>query len=148
MTPDRNDALARRHLRIGWWMFFAFLLLGAVLEALHGFKVIAYLGSSAETRRLLWTLAHAHGTLFGLAHVALGATIRALPDARWADLESVSFTVGSALVPCGFFLGGAFIYDGDPGLGIALVPIGIIFIVAGAGVVAWRTGRGGPNLPA
>ena len=31
-------------------------------------------------------------------------------------------------MPMGFFLGGVVIYDGDPGLGILLVPIGGILL--------------------
>ncbi|HEY8174006.1 MAG TPA: hypothetical protein VIH21_13040, partial [Dehalococcoidia bacterium] len=59
---------ARRHLRFGWWSLFVFATLGLTLEALHGFKVRAYLDVSNDTRRLMWTLAHAHGTLLGLVH--------------------------------------------------------------------------------
>jgi membrane protein DedA with SNARE-associated domain len=40
--------------------------------------------------------------------------------------RSVSFALiwAAILLPAGFFLGGVIIYDGDPGLGIWLVPIG------------------------
>ena len=56
----------RRHLRVGWWSLLLFATLGLVLESLQGFKVRAYLDVSNETRRLMWTLAHAHGTLVGI----------------------------------------------------------------------------------
>lgn len=141
MTTDRHAALVARHLRFGWWTFFIFLSLGAVLEGLHGFKVGWYLGATSETRRLLWTLAHAHGTLLGLAHVAFAATVRLLPDASWGAFESLCLTVGTVLLPSGFFLGGLVVYEGDPGLGVALVPIGVLFLVAGAGAVAVRASR-------
>ena len=61
VSDPRMETLVARHLGIGWWMFFFFLLGGAVLEGLHGFKIGWYLGPAAETRRLLWTLAHTHG---------------------------------------------------------------------------------------
>ena len=69
----------RRHLRFGWWALFVFLLLGATLETLHGFKAGFYLDVSNETRRLMWTLAHAHGALLGIVNVAAGLSLRALP---------------------------------------------------------------------
>ena len=37
---------------------------------------------------------------------------------------------GSLTVPVGFFLGGVWFYDGDPGLGIVLVPVGALALVA------------------
>ena len=58
-TLDR----ARLHLRFGWWSLLVFMTLGLMLEALHAFKMGVYLDVSSETRRLLWTLAHAHGAL-------------------------------------------------------------------------------------
>ena len=62
---------ARRHIRFGWWSLLVFASAGLVLESLHGFKVRAYLDTSNETRRLMWTLAHAHGTLL----VPVGAVL-------------------------------------------------------------------------
>ena len=67
------------HLRFGWWSMLVFLSLGILLEALHGFKVGFYLNVGSETRRLMWTLAHAHGVLLGLANVAFAATMYVLP---------------------------------------------------------------------
>ena len=136
-----TQALARRHLRLGWWMFFVYLTVGAALEGLHGFKVSWYLGGAGETRRLLWTLAHAHGTLFGLAHVAFAATVKLFPDASWSALESWCLTCGSVLVPAGFFLGGVVVYDGDPGLGVLLVPPGVLLLIVGVASIASRTRR-------
>ena len=61
-AADRGE-LAVRHLRFGWASLFVFATLGVGLELLHGFKVGLYLDVGNETRRLLWTLAHAHGVL-------------------------------------------------------------------------------------
>ncbi len=123
-------SLERRHLRFGWWALLVFLTLGLILEALHGFKVEAYLRVSNETRRLMWTLAHAHGTLLALVNIAFACTLSFVP--RWPDsgrnVASISLLGASILMPAGFFLGGAFIYSGDPGLGILLVPVGGILL--------------------
>ena len=125
-SPPRPDYVGR-HLRFGWWSLFVFLLLGATLETLHGFKVGFYLDVSNETRRLMWTLAHAHGALLGLVNVAAGLTLRAVPtlseDAR-IPLASATLVAAAILLPAGFFAGGVSFYSGDPGVGIALVPIG------------------------
>ena len=100
--------------------------MGLVLETLHGFKLGAYLKVSNETRRLMWTLAHAHGTLLGLVNLAFAATTRLL--AAWPEgnqrLASATLLTATVLMPAGFFVGGVFIYAGDPGLGILLVPVG------------------------
>ena len=59
---------ADRNLRFGWWSLLVFLCVGAVLEALHGFKIGWYVDVGNETRRLMFTLAHAHGTLLALVN--------------------------------------------------------------------------------
>jgi hypothetical protein len=35
----------------------------------------------------------------------------------------------SVLLPGGFFLGGLFLYGGDPGLGVLLVPLGALLLL-------------------
>lgn len=133
MKQDRaaGAALARRHLRVGWWALLVFATLGLTLESLHGLKVGLYLDVSNETRRLLWTLAHAHGTLLALMNVVFALTLPALPD--WPDgprsLASRCLLGGLLLMPLGFFLGGCFIHDGDPGLGVLLTPPGALLVV-------------------
>jgi membrane protein DedA with SNARE-associated domain len=116
--------LADRNLRFGWWALLVFLSLGAVLETLHGFKIGWYVDAGNETRRLMFTLAHAHGTLLAVVNIAAGLTARIVD--RFALRSSVSFALiwAAILLPGGFFLGGIVIYDGDPGLGVWLVPIG------------------------
>ncbi|MBC8001650.1 MAG: hypothetical protein H7X97_03585 [Opitutaceae bacterium] len=130
--PRVDLSLVRRHLAVGWWALLVFLTAGLVLEALHGFKIGAYLKVSNETRRLMWTLAHAHGTLLALVNLVFVATLRILPT--WppptARLASSCLMAATVLMPAGFFLGGVFIYAGDPGLGILLVPVGGIFLFA------------------
>ncbi len=132
----------RRHLRFGWWSVLAFLTLGIVLESLHGLKVGWYLDVSNSTRRLMWTLAHAHGTLLGLVHVAFGVSTQLLPDwnARTRDVASICLMTASVLLPCGFLLGGTVIYSGDPGLGIVLVPVGALSLFVAVFLTAREAG--------
>ena len=129
-AEEEPQVYVRRHLRFGWWSLLIFLTLGIILEALHGFKVGAYLNVSNSTRRLLWTLAHAHGTALALVHIAFAVTAHHLGGwvGRTRAFASVSLMAASILLPGGFFLGGLVIYSGDPGLGILLVPLGAIFL--------------------
>ena len=123
-----------KHLRIGWWSVAGFGLLGLVLEGLHGFKVGLYLDVSNETRRLMWTLAHAHGTLLGLVHLAFAFSQPHLGATPGSQLRqaSVCLVGASVLLPGGFFLAGVRFYSGDPGLGIVLVPVGAVLLVFAA----------------
>ena len=127
MTVDA-DALSRKHLRIGYVGLAVFLTLGAVLEALHGFKVGFYLDVSNETRRLMWRLAHAHGTLLSLVHVVYGLTLKAVPGAA-RPIASTTLTVALVLIAGGFFLGGISVAGGDPNPGVLLVPAGFVALL-------------------
>lgn len=119
---------AHRNLRFGWWSLLVFLSLGGALETLHGFKIGWYVDVGNETRRLMFTLAHAHGTLLALINIAAGLTARKVD--RFELRPSVSFALiwAAVLLPAGFFLGGIVIYDGDPGLGVWLVPVGAVLL--------------------
>jgi hypothetical protein len=119
----------RRHLRFGWMGLALFATLGLVLEALHGFKLGFYLAATNETRRLMLTLAHAHGTLLSLINIAFALSLKHFEgwDPRRASAALIWATV---LLPAGFFLGGIFPYGGDPGIGIALVPVGALALIA------------------
>ena len=131
-------SLTRRHLLIGWWSLVVCSILGVALEVVHGFKLDLYLNVTQETRRLMWTLAHAHGTLLSLVHIAFAVTLKALDvsDLRWAQIASVLLTAGGILLPAGFLLGGLMTFDGDPGLGIILVPLGAICVVSAFTITA------------
>lgn len=117
----------RKTLRTGWLLLAVSLPMGVTLEALHGFKVPAYLGS--ETRRELWRLAHAHGTLLGILclvfvalapeHLADGARASIARLVRW----------GAVLMPLGFFAGGILNSEGDPSLGIVFLPVGATLLI-------------------
>ena len=143
--PDelRDDAVyVQRHLRVGWWSFLLFATFGLFLESLHGFKVRAYLDVSNETRRMMWTLAHAHGALLGLVNVLVGLSIRILPDVGHARrrLVSAALLAATVLVPGGFFLGGVVFYAGDPGLGVLILPIGAVSLLVAAFLLARDAG--------
>ena len=122
-----TDAAIRKTLRAGWLLLAISLPFGVTLEALHGFKVQAYLAS--DMRREMWRLAHAHGTLLGIlclvsgllaeAHIAEAVRPRVLAMICW----------GAVLMPLGFFLGGVLNSEGDPSLGILLVPVGALLLV-------------------
>jgi len=132
---------ARRHLRFGWWSLLLFATIGLVLESLHGFKVRAYLDVSNDTRRLMWTLAHAHGTLLAVINILFGLTLRvatpaAMPRVR---LMSAALIGAGILLPAGFFLGGTAFYGGDPGLGVLLVPIGGVLLLLAVFSIARAT---------
>jgi hypothetical protein len=130
-----------RHLRFGWWSLFGFLALGIVLETLHGFKAAWYLNVDVEMRRLMFTLAHAHGTLLALVNIAVGLTLRTVKGFELSHRASLALCWGAGLLPVGFFLGGLIIHDGDPGLGVVLVPIGAFLLLYGVGSAARSLSR-------
>jgi hypothetical protein len=136
---DAGDT-AKRHFRFGWWCLFLFSGLGLLLEVLHGFKLGFYLDLANETRRHMWTLAHAHGTLLALVNLGLAATLqlRCTGQERWIAPASRCLMGATLLLPGGFFLGGVVIYAGDPGLGVLLVPVGALLLL----VAAFLTARG------
>jgi len=135
--------LVRRHLRAGWWTILFFLSLGITLEALHGFKVPWYLNVANETRRSMLTLAHTHGTLIGLLHIAFAATVRLLAPTETGSLgkASVCLMAATVLLPGGFLLGGLVIYGGDPGRGILLVPVGAALLFVAVLLIGLRATR-------
>jgi hypothetical protein len=120
---------ADRNLRFGWWSLLFFLVFGGALETLHGFKIGWYLDVGNEVRRLLFTLAHAHGTLLALVNIAAGLTARSIVRFDLRPSISVALIWAAILLPGGFFLGGIVTYGGDPGLGVWLVPVGAVLLL-------------------
>ena len=140
--------LAGRHYLIGWWGLLVFLSLGIGLEALHGFKVGYYLDPPHRLRRLMWTLAHAHGTLLALVQLAFAAWLG--QNGRWTErrLKLASFFLADALLvlPAGFFLGGIGHGETDPSLGVLLVPLGGLLLLIAVALIAWSaTGASDPS---
>ncbi len=139
------DTLIRRHLLAGWGGLFVFLLLGLLLELLHGFKASWYLAADNETRRLLWVLAHAHGALLAVLNLVFALTIdkwrAGLHALRWISL---ALLIALVLMPTGFLTGGLVIYQGDPGPGIVLALVGAAVLICGVGALVlqlWRDQR-------
>jgi hypothetical protein len=137
VTDDAlTDAvIARRHLRAGWWALLLYVLLGLLLEGLLAFKAGCYLDVGNETRRLMWRLAHAHGTLLSLINVVYGLTVRGTPEVA-TGLASGCLLAALVLVPLGFFAGGIVVYGGDPGLAILVVPAGAVALAVGVATIA------------
>ena len=137
MSAQTSDDRRRLHLRAGWWCVAVFALGGLVLEGLHGFKVGDYVDVANTTRRHMLTLAHAHGTLLGLINLAFAWTCTQIDwrpgPGSWASRLLLAATFA---LPVGFGLGGVFAVDGDPGLGIVLVPLGALALIAAAGLTA------------
>jgi hypothetical protein len=130
-NPDRN-------LRFGWWSLLVFLSLGGGLEALHGFKIGWYVDVGNDMRRLMFTLAHAHGTALALVNIAAGLTARIIPRLDFRGSVSFSLIWAGILFPLGFFLGGVVTYGGDPGLGIWLVPVAALLLFYSVASIAIR----------
>src|SRR5436305_4413985 len=132
MRPsDRRPSIGHncdRNLRFGWWALLVFLSLGGGLEALHGFKTGWYVDVGNDMRRLMFTLAHAHGTALALVNIAAALTVRQFPKAELPANISTCLIWAGVLFPVGFFLGGVVTYGGDPGLGIWLVPVAAILL--------------------
>jgi hypothetical protein len=126
--PGRDEGLALVHRRFGWTALLVWMTGGLILELFHGLKLGGYLLD--PLRRELLTLAHFHGALLSVVNLAY---------VRWAEapgLDSAqrrrasrALIAGSVLLPLGFLLGGIWHYEGDPGLGIFLAPLGGLLLL-------------------
>ena len=136
-SRDDDDELVRKHLAFGWWSLAVFTALGLLLEAGHGLKLGWYIDVSNATRRLSFTLGHAHGTLLGVLNLAFAFSLRhAKLSAAAAARASFALRAVTVLLPLGFLLGGVVFYAGDPGFAIALVPPSGALLVVALAVVA------------
>ena len=131
MADDKGAIdYAHRHIRFGWWSLLVFATLGLILESLHGFKIRAYLDVSNETRRLMWTLAHAHGVLLAVINIIVGLSLdTGRLSTRNISRVSIALVAASVLLPGGFFAAGVTFYEGDPGVGVAVVPVGAVLLL-------------------
>lgn len=139
----------RRHLCFGWWALLCFLVLGIVLEGLHALKIGWYLNANNDTRRLMWTLAHAHGSLLGVVNIVFGLCLTVIPleGCRSLTMSSRCLLAANVLLPAGFFVGGIFSIAGDPGVGIVLVPVGALLLLIGVLLMA-RASTAAPDVAA
>jgi len=132
------DPRARVHARAGWTLLALGLLFGVTLEALEAFRVSWIVRDAWRNR--LWSLAHFHADALGLVNLVYRPWAGALPEPGGRTASRL-LVIGSALVPLGFLLGGLAHSEGDPGMGIFLVPIGaalVISVAARQAIRAWR----------
>jgi hypothetical protein len=133
---ESRSSLAYLNVKFGLWALLLYLAIGIGLEFLHGFKVSWYL--QFETRRLMWTLGHAHGVLLSVLVIGFGMMLSVWHDAaaRWPRLASACLMGATLLLPGGFLLGGAFVHGGDPGVGVFLSPVGGVLLFVGVALTA------------
>jgi hypothetical protein len=84
----------------------------------------------------------ARARCFSSIHVAFGLSLDAgrLPM-RNVPRISVALVAASVLLPGGFFAGGIAFYEGDPGVGVVIVPVGAVLLLIALFTVARDTSR-------
>src|SRR5437764_12487319 len=92
-----------RNLRFGWWSLLVFLSLGGLLETLHGFTIGWYVDVGNEMRRLMFTLAHAHGTALALVNILAGLTARNVERFELRPADSFSLIRAGPIFPLVLF---------------------------------------------
>jgi len=122
-TPQQTTGLIRQ----GWISLAAWIVFGLLIEGLTGFRSPVLLDDS--TRREMFRLAHAHGTLLNLVLIA-AAICAKLDLVRLGTIASLGLRSAVVLLPAGFLLAGIWHFKDDPGLGIFLVPIGAVLLLA------------------
>ena len=131
-----------KHLSFGWKALLVFLLLGATLETLHGFKIGWYLDVANETRRLLWTLSHAHGALIALVNILYAVSLPLMASlADKIPLVSNLLIAANILMPGGFFLAGIVVYRGDPGISIIVALVGAACLILSVLIISLKVHR-------
>jgi hypothetical protein len=119
---------------MGWTSLLVWLAFGLVLEGLLGYKVVSYLERDSLVREL-WKLAHFHGAVLAVVNLVYGQSLD--PSAAVVPLgraASRAMVAGGVLLPLGFLLGGLWHFEGDPGIGIVLVPVGALLVLLAIGV--------------
>ncbi|MBA2430642.1 MAG: hypothetical protein H0V56_00830 [Chthoniobacterales bacterium] len=116
-------------LRQGWISLALWISFGILLEGFNAFRSPAYLDEA--TRRDLFRLAHAHGTLLNMV-LLLAAVCARLDLIRIRPMTSLGLSLSVILLPAGFFFAGLFRIRDEPGLTILLVPVGAVLLLASA----------------
>ena len=125
-------------IRQGWISLAAWIVFGLLIESLIGFRSPVLLDDS--TRRDMFRLAHAHGTLLNLVLIAAAICAR-LDLIRFGRVTSLGLRAAVVLLPGGFVLGGIWHFKDDPGAAILLVPVGAVLLLMTAlqiGCSVWR----------
>ncbi|HEV8484976.1 MAG TPA: hypothetical protein VGV87_15650 [Blastocatellia bacterium] len=121
--------MVERLLLQGWVSIAIWMSFGLLLEGLLGYKIPAFLEDGQ--RRELFRLAHTHGTLLSLVLISTALCVR-LFEIRPPPIAIGALRIGAVLMPLGFLLGGVWHPEGDPGMGIWLVPPGALMVIFGA----------------
>jgi hypothetical protein len=140
-APDATSAsFEASHVRLGWLLLLAGVAGGATLEAALAMKWSPLLDDAL--RREMLRLSHFHAGLLGLVNLVYArfADAKHLSAAR-RRLASRSLRLGALLLPVGFLLGGWWHPEGDPGIGVLLVPPGALALALAAGLQAWASWR-------
>jgi hypothetical protein len=137
---SESSLLRRAHLRLGWLSLLVGVVAGVVVEGLLGFRWAGIV--SDPLRRELLRLAHFHAGLLGLVNlVYAGFTEPPGLSARMRRAASRALRWGTLALPSGFLLGGLWHPEGDPGLGIVLVPLGAAGVALAVALQALVSGR-------
>lgn len=113
--------------RFGWTSLALWACAGVALEAAHAFKVAGYLDD--ELARMLLRLAHAHGVGLSIVVIVFGAAAAPRLEARLARHLGRALAFAAVLVPLGFGLGALAHPEGDPGVGVFLIPLGALALL-------------------
>ena len=123
---EKNDIGILPLARQGWISLAIWMSAGLLFEGLIGFRAPAYLQDA--TRRELFRLAHAHGTVLNIlllvAALYLSKNLVAPPSAAIWCLR-----IGVVLMPLGFLLGGVWHYESDPNPLIVAAPLGGLLVI-------------------
>ena len=120
--------------RQGWISLALWITFGLLLEGFIGFRTPALLDDSV--RRELFRLAHAHGTLLSIVLIVAALCAR-LNLIRLGRMGALGLRAAALVLPFGFLLGGLWHFKDDPGIGIVLVPLGVLLFLATALHLAW-----------
>jgi hypothetical protein len=139
-VASEYSLLRRAHLRVGWLSLLVGVVAGVVVEGLLGFRWAGIV--SDPLRRELLRLAHFHAGLLGLVNlVYAGFAEPPGLSARLQRAASRALRWGTVALPFGFLLGGLWHPEGDPGLGIVLVPLGAAGVAVAVALQAHACGR-------
>ena len=125
---EPTPPVGSQNLRAGWWTLLVFVCLGVLLEVGLAFRGHFYMDVSQQTRRLMWRLSHAHGTLLALLNILYGLLATHTLSAN-QHFGSRALLAASWLIPSGFFLAGLFAYHSTPGLATLLIPPGAALLM-------------------
>ena len=117
------------------------ILAGDALQT-QAYEVLARLQCPAEARvRIIEEVAHGTGTIDGMigGQVVDLEAEHSKPDLPTLEYihraKTAALITASLLLPAGFFAAGMTFYEGDPGVGIALVPIGAASLLFALGMI-------------